>query len=137
VTNEQYLIVSYFSAAGGGMLAAAITALILRSPVKKAVGKLLKGAGRIFRRVLPIWLILLVLFGFMTVSYFDCAHETYDEIVNDRQHLEQVTRIQASRMCLFLGISLLAYAFAMVILLITCPPKHDKQASPQEAARTE
>lgn len=121
MTNENYLIVSYFCAAAGGMAGAAATALLLRGPLRRAVAAVLAPVGRVFRRMLPAWLVLMVLFAFTSVSYLDCKHETYQHVVKDRAHMEQVTRTQASKMLNYLAVGLLAYAAALAIMLTICP----------------
>lgn len=121
MTNENYLIVSYFCAASGGVVGAVVTALLLRGSLRRAVAGVLGPVGRVFRRVLPAWLVLLVLFAFTSVSYLDCGHDTYQHVVEDRGHMEQVTRTQASRMLNYLAVGLLAYTAALAIMLIICP----------------
>lgn len=121
MTNEEYLVVSYFCAAGGGVAGAVLTALVLRGSLRRAVAGVLGPVGRLFRRVLPAWLVLLVLFAFISVSYMDCGHKTYQDVVTDRGHLEQVTRTQVSDMLNYLAVGLLAYTAALAIMLIICP----------------
>jgi len=128
VTNEDYLIVSYFCAAGGGVACAAATALLLRGPLRRAVAAVLGPVARAFRRVLPAWLVLLVLFAFTSVSYLDCDHSNYQEVVKDRAHMQQVTRTQASEMLNFLAAGLLAYAAALALMLVICPSGRDVRA---------
>ena len=77
MSNESYLICSYFAAAGIGLFLAALTASELARPLREAVAGLTEPMARILRRVLPVWLILAVLLGFMSVTYFDCAHDSY------------------------------------------------------------
>ena len=127
MTNENYLIVSYFCAAAGGLAGAAATALLLRSAVRRAVAAVLAPVGKVFRRVLPAWLVLLVLFAFTSVSYLDCDHSTYQEVVKDRAHMEQVTRTQASKMLNYLTAGLLVYAAALAVMLTICPSGRDVQ----------
>ena len=117
MTNETYLVVSYFAVAVGGVVLALMTAGLLLSPAGRAFGERLRPVGRFFRRVLSPWLVLTVIFAFMTVSYFDCTHHTYDDVVADRDHLEAVTSSQASRMVLVLTIALSVYTIALTIAL--------------------
>ncbi|MHC4986549.1 MAG: hypothetical protein ACYTFO_10390 [Planctomycetota bacterium] len=117
MTNETYLVVSYFAAAVGGVVLALITAALLLSPAGQAFGERLRPVGRLFRRVLSPWLVLTAIFAFMTVSYFDCTHHTYDDVVTDRDHLEAVTVSQASRIVLALTIALFLYAIALTVAL--------------------
>jgi len=117
VTNEQYLIVSYFAAAGGGLLAAVVTTVILRGPLRQSLRSAVLPLGRLLRRALPVWLILLVLCAFMSVSHLDCTHHTYQDVVTDRPHMIQVTRTQAQHMLFYLSAALFAYAISLAVML--------------------
>ena len=103
MNNEQYLVVSYFTAAGAGVLAVVGVALILRKPLRNALAACATPLARIVRRVMPVWLILAVLLGFLSVTYFDCGHDSYEKIVADRQHLVKTTREQGSAMALYVA----------------------------------
>ena len=125
MTNEQYLVVSYFAAAAAGVVASVLTALVLYKPLRGAVEMLLAPAGRLLRRLLPMWLILAVLFAFMSVSYLDCGHHSYREVVEDRPHLVNTTHSQARTMAAYLGVGLVSYCLALAIALIVCPAGRD------------
>ena len=113
MTNEHYLIVSYFVAVGAGLAAAAGTAAILSGPLRQALAGAFAPLGRMFRRLLPPWLILAVLLGFASVTYFDCTHGSYEEIVADRAHLAAKTRQHASTMATCLAVGLMTYSLAL------------------------
>jgi len=116
VTNEQYLHVSYFAAAVGGVALATLTAAMLAHPHRQATqGQLLPKLGRFLRRAFSPWLILTVLLGFMSVSYMECR--TYDQVVADRSYLVDKTQQQIHRMALSLAIALMAYAAVLLLFL--------------------
>ena len=93
VTNEQYLYVSYFVAAGAGITAAAVMIVWLGRTHREATGgAAAKGLGIVLRRAFPTWLVLAVLLGFMSVTYYDCGHDSYTAIVADREHLFHKTQ---------------------------------------------
>jgi len=118
VTNEQYLYVSYFVAAGTGITAAAVMILWLgRAHHEATAGATAKNVGMVLRRVFPTWLILAVLLGFMSVTYFDCNHDSYATIVADREHLIHKTQEQVTAMCRYLAVALVAYGFVMMLFL--------------------
>lgn len=118
MTNEQLLHISYFASAAVGVGLAVITALILARPHRLATaGTVLRKLGSILRRVLPSWLVLAALLGFMSVSYFDCGHSDYAAIVADRPHLIDKTQEHLSRMSLYLAVALTAYGFVLVLFL--------------------
>ena len=118
VTNEQYLYVSYFVSAGAGITAAAVMILWLGRTHREAIGgAAAKRLGMVLRRAFPAWLILAVLLGFMSVTYFDCSHGSYATIVEDRQHLIHKTQEQVGAMCWYLAVALVAYGFVMMLFL--------------------
>lgn len=118
MTNEQYLHVSYFAAAVGGVALAALTAMILARPHRHATkGQTLPQLGKLLRRAFPSWLVLTVLLGFMSVTYFDCSHNSYAEIVADRAHLVDKSQEQVFLMSMCLAIALITYAVVLVLFL--------------------
>ncbi len=109
-------------------MAAVLTALLLRSRLRSAVGSLVKPMGRIMRRLLPTWLILLALFAFMSVGYFGtCSHHTYKAVVEDRAWMVGKTHTQAYRMATCLAVGLSVFALALSVMLITCPGEEMKE----------
>ena len=118
MTNEQYLYVSYFAAAAVGLSLAAITAAILARPHRLATaGTAISKLATILRRVFPAWLVLAVLLGFVSVSYFDCGHSSYNSIITDRPHLISKTQEHASHMAMYLAIAVVAYGFVLITFL--------------------
>jgi hypothetical protein len=112
--NERYLVVSYFAAAGIGVAAAVATALVLGGPIRRALAAAAP-LGRLLRRALPAWLVLAVLLGFLSVTYFDCHYKTYQDIVASRYHLVEKTFEQGSQMAVYLASALVAYGLALGI----------------------
>ncbi len=100
-------------------MAAVVTALVLRRANREATEAPTAAAwaGRLLRRGLPVWLILAALLGFMSISYFDCQHDTYNKVVGDRGHLVRVTEAQSSAMAHYLAYALLGYGLVLMIFL--------------------
>jgi len=118
MANEQYLHVSYFAAVASGVGLAILMEIILARPHWEATeGQVLHKLGKFLRRAFPSWLILMVLLGFASVTYFDCGHTTYAEIVADRAHLTHKTQEQVFSMSICLAIALTTYAVIMVVFL--------------------
>ena len=116
MTNEQYLYISYFGAAAGGIVLAALTAIILARPHRRiteapAPIKL----GKFLRRAFPSWLLLAVLLGFISVSYMECR--TYAEVVADRYYLVDKTQQQVYRMSICLAVALMSYTAVLILFL--------------------
>lgn len=117
VTNEQYLLVSYFAAIVAGLVMAAGTVALLNQSLAGALTGGLKSLNKLMRRFFRGWVVLTVLLGFMSVSYFDCEHETHRKIVEDRDHLVRKTHQQAAAMCNYLAVGLIVYGIVMVVFL--------------------
>lgn len=119
MTNEQYLIVSYFAAAGGGVAAAVLTGVALTAPLRHAIGAFVAPVRRLFSRTLFVWLILAGLLAFLSVGYFgQCDHQTYRSIVDDYPWLVQKNHEQAESICLYLAIGVLTYSLVLAVMLI-------------------
>jgi hypothetical protein len=117
MTNEQYLITSYFIVAGGSVVAGAVTALILRGPLRKAVAWIAAPVGRFLGRGFVAWILLAAMLGFLSVSYSDCSHGTYQSIVQDPEHMVKVTHSQVSAIFQYLLIALMAYSLGLAVML--------------------
>lgn len=116
MTNEQYLYVSYFGAAAGGVGLAVVTALFLARGHREATDQpLVARLGRLLRRIFPLWLLAAVLLGFMSVSYMQC--KTYEEVVADRGYLIDKTQEQVHHMCLFLAVAPAVYGLVLMLFL--------------------
>jgi tellurite resistance protein TehA-like permease len=118
MTNESYLNVSYFAAVILGLILAVMTWFILYRPHKEATtAAKIEKLGSLLRRVFPSWLILAVLLAFISVSYFDCDHTDYEQIVADRDHLVGKTQEQVYTMLISLAVALFSYCFVLVLFL--------------------
>ena len=126
MTNEHYLYGSYFIAVASGTGLAAITAALLRNAHCRALASsATEGIGRILRRVFPAWLILAVLLGFVSVTYVDCGHTNYAQVIADGRHLVAKSQQQASRMLHCLAGTLMAYAIMLTALLCVVHRRKD------------
>lgn len=119
MTNEQFLYLSYFAAAAGGIGLAVLTAIALARPNRQATeDKFLPQLGRFLRRVFPFWLILMVLLAFISVNYMECR--SYTEVIADRDYIIDKTQQQVYRMSICLAIALMAYAVVLLLYLLAC-----------------
>lgn len=118
MTNEMYLYVSYFAAIILGLVLATLTLVILRGPHRQATTEAkVKKLASLIRRIFPPWLILTVLLAFISVSYIDCDHTNYTQVVADRGHLINKTQEQVSTMSIWLAIALFTYCFVLLLFL--------------------
>lgn len=98
MSDETYLIVSYF-VAGGLCLGIALVAYTwLRKPVTGITDTLpQENWKRIIRRAFPLSTILFVLSSCLSVDYYGCNEKKYDEIVKDRSYITQKNAQQLSK----------------------------------------
>jgi hypothetical protein len=114
MTNEQYLLVSYFTAGLLSFAFALATYLLLRHSfigVTQAVrGKL----SIILRRLFFIGIILPALVGFFSVSFRSCSKETYVQIIADRSYLVAKNQEQLSTSLSYIVIALLLWGLIIL-----------------------
>ena len=114
MTNEQYLVVSYFTVGLLSFAFALATYLLLRHSfigVTQAVrGKL----SIILRRLFLIGIILPALVGFFSVSFRSCSKETYVQIIADRSYLVAKNQEQLSTSLSHIVIALLLWGLIIL-----------------------
>lgn len=90
MTNDQYLVVSYFVTAAFSLVIGLCAFFWLRAPLRSFCSALpWKGLRRLLANVFPAGLVLPALLGFLSVSYFGCDKDSYEKIVASRDYLEQ------------------------------------------------
>ncbi len=116
MTNERYLIASYFAGAALSAGLGTMVYLFLRRPfgdvADAASGKRL---ASLLKRLFPWGLLFPALLGFVSVSYQGCGRATYEEIVQNRSYLVEKNQEQISSVLLYV---LVAVVFWDVIALL-------------------
>ena len=118
MTNDTYLVVSYFICAALSIALGTLVYLFLRRPfavVADAAPR--KHLRSILKRLFPIGLLLPALLGFVSVSYQSCNRQTYAKIVESRTYLVEKNQEQISST--FLSILVAVLVWDAVILLLT------------------
>jgi len=117
MTNNRYLIVSYFAVGAMAIAFAGATWLYLRRSFVKITQKLSTGnLSRILKMMFPAGLFLPAFLGFITVSYRGCG-KSYEEIVKERSYLIQKNHEQISSILLWIAAALLFWDLIVVIAL--------------------
>ena len=99
MTNEQYLIVSYFCVAAISVAIGFAAYFWLRAPVRRGIAAALpmeSGCEAYLSRLFPVGVILPGLLGFISVSYKGCNFQQYEKIVADRSYLVSKSQEQIS-----------------------------------------
>jgi uncharacterized membrane protein YwzB len=118
MTNERYLIVSYFLCAILAFVLGTLTYLFLRRPFSgvadAASGKHLPS---ILKRLFPLGLMFPALLGFVSVSYWSCQRATYEEIVQSRRYLVEKNQQQISSILLALVVAVIVWDAIILLVL--------------------
>lgn len=132
MTNERYLIVSYFLVAALSAGLGVLVYLFLRRPfstVADAASN--KRLPSLLKRLLPCGFIFPALLGFVSVSYRGC-NKTYKQIVESRSYLIQKNQDQISSALLFI---LAAILFWDLIVLLTLKYAQNRGVGSQSPQR--
>jgi hypothetical protein len=118
MTNEQYLVVSYFTVAALCSVAGILAYAWLRSSLNAIAGALPWQALRnILVRLFPVGIVFPALMGFFAVSYQGCNISTYKEIIAQRSHLVATNHRQLSSSLYYLAGAVFLWGSFVTILL--------------------
>ncbi|MGD0293739.1 MAG: hypothetical protein ABSB30_07775 [Terracidiphilus sp.] len=118
MTNEQYLIVSYFVCAALSLAAGVLVYLYLRRPFAVVAGSAHgKRLPAILKRLFPCGLLFPALLGFVSVSYQSCGHTTYESIVESRSYLVAKNHEQISAILFYIVIAVLFWNLIALLIL--------------------
>ena len=134
MTNERYLILSYFVVAALAVAVAWVTWLYLRRSFRGITQSLSEGNfSRILKALFPAGLFLPALLGFVSVSYYGCGM-SYEKIVKDRSYLIHKNQEQISSILLWIAGALLFWDLVIVLALrfarTSSPPSAESQDIP-------
>ena len=123
MSNEQYLIISYFFVGG---LAIAITVAAyayLRRPLA-GLAKTFPNQylASVLKRLFPAGLVLPALAGFLSVNYRSCG-ESYQSIIADRSYLVGKNQEQLSAICFSLLLAVLGWGIVVLLSMVTKQPR--------------
>jgi hypothetical protein len=132
MSNEEYLIVSYFTVALLAMALGLGVYLRLRGPFSGIVKAMpAPSLHQVLRRFLPVGILLPALIGFLSVSYTSCNVETYSKVVESRAYLIQKNREQIAAIANYLAGAVLIWGVAALLLLLLTRWKPDGQLGPR------
>ena len=127
MTNDQYLIVSYFVCAALSVAAGVLVYLYLRRPfagvADAASGKHLP---TLLKRLLPCGLVFPALLGFLSVSYDGCG-KSYADIVANREFLVAKNQEQLSAILFYVVLAVLFWNLIALLILRSARPESAKK----------
>jgi hypothetical protein len=115
MSNEQYLILSYFFVGTLAILIALAIYAYLRNPLTGLITN--RNLAAVFKRLFPAGLVLPALAGFLSVSYHGCT-KNYAQIIADRSYLVAKNQEQISTVCFYLLLAILGWDVAVLLGLI-------------------
>ena len=131
MSNERYLIVSYFVLALVSLALGLAAYLVLRRPfaaIAEAVAGRLRSS--ILKRVLAVSMTLAAVLGFLTVSYTQqSCGRSYEEIVKDRGFLVQMNEQQFQAASNWIVYAVFAWGVVVVVCLAALRRKKEEESS--------
>jgi hypothetical protein len=118
MTNEQYLIASYFAVAGISLALGFGAYLWLKVPLH-AVARALpwKAVRELLVRLFPMGILLPALMGFISVRYIGCAADDYQHVIAERSYLVGKNQEQLSASLTYVIGAVCAWCVLVAILL--------------------
>src|SRR5258708_39117984 len=119
MTNDGYLVLSYFVAAGVSIGMGILAYASLYSPFRRVASAIpWVTLGRLLVRTFRPGMLFPALMGFFAVSYASCNVTTYEKIVADRSYLVCITRQQLSSSLSYLTAAIFVWGFVVAFVLV-------------------
>lgn len=124
MTNENYLIVSYFVVALVCLALSIATYILLRRSFAAIIATAPGGRlGNILRTLFLIGIILPAMAGFFSVSFRSCEKESYQSIIEDRSYLVAKNQEQLHASLSYIVIALLVWGALVATAFMTIKTK--------------
>ena len=131
MSNEHFLIASYFVVAAFSLLLGFGAYLLLRGPLREVAAALpWPSLQLLLKRIFPLGLVFPALLGFISVSYWGCPTKKYDQIVADRAYLIGKSREQIGESFMHLVWAIAAWCLLVAILMAV---RRRRETKDQEA----
>jgi len=119
MSNEQYLVVSYFSVGALSTLIAMAAYAFLRRPLDGLARSFpSRNLASVLKKLFPAGLMLPALAGFLSVTYRSCG-ESYSSIIASRSYLVGKNQEQLSAICFFLMLAVLGWGVVILLSLFS------------------
>jgi HAMP domain-containing protein len=119
MSNDEYLVVSYWAMAALSAVAGCAAWVWLRNPMERLAGAVRRDLLPMVRRIFPAGLVLPAIAGFCSVSYRGCvSHTDFASIVADRSYLVAKTHEQAQQAVAYLKWAVLVWCVFAILMLI-------------------
>jgi hypothetical protein len=133
MTNEHYLVVSYFCVAATAVVVGFAAYCWLRAPLHEVAAALpWKALRALLLRLFPAGIVLPALLGFVSVSYRGCNRQEYEKIVADRSYLVSKGQEQISASLTHVVWAVFAWC-ALIATLVAIERRFDHRAASSSA----
>jgi hypothetical protein len=129
LSNDHYLVVSYFIMFGVCLGIAALTHRLFREPFGRIADAALKDSKSAFlKRALPVVLAVGATFAFLGVSYTynSCRMYTYAEAVKERSYLQERNRAQLGETSIAMARIVVMFSVAALVCIIVIKRNKDE-----------
>lgn len=110
MTNEQYLITSYFTVGALCTGLAAAAYLFLRHSFIGIIRHIpFKQIPWILKRLFLIGILFPALFGFFSVTFYSCSKDTYEKVIADKDYLIEKNKEEISTSASYVVMALFAW----------------------------
>ena len=113
MTNENYLIVSYFIIFNISLGLGIITYKILKNPIMNITRN--NKLGKIIKRIFPFGIIFPAIIGFFSVSFKSCDVDTYQKVIQNKSYIIEKNKEQLSETFHYIVIALSIWLFIVMI----------------------
>jgi hypothetical protein len=118
MSDERYLIVTYFLTACVCILIGIAADLWLRRPIGQLAVTRLRSIGVAIRRFFPASTVLIAVAAFASVNYYACGIRDYNSIVSDRTYIRASERQQISATFEWLVVLVIFWGFVILLYLL-------------------
>ena len=128
MSNDHYLIFSYFAGFALSLALAALTYRLLRQPFGRIAEAALTHSQRVFlKTALPVALTLGATVSFLSVSYtFHACHTyTYKDVVKERSYLHKKNREQLAGTSVTMAQAIVMFSVVALICLVVMKRKEE------------
>jgi len=136
LSNEHYLIVSYFVVALVSICLGIAVYRVLRAPFA-AIAEATVGRGRsqVLKRLLATSMTIAAMLGFLSVSYTQksCTTMSYDQVVKDRNYLVETNQEQLRKASDWVVVAV--FLWCAVVLVCVATLRKTESGSSQTSIR--
>ena len=128
MSNEQYLIVSYFAVGALVLAIAVLTYLWLKRGLAGVADSVpQRPLGVLLKRLFLVGIVLPSLVGLFSVSFKTCGTDTYAQVIADRAYLMAKNREQVTTSLNYIIAALIVWGLILLVPLVAI--KRSKPAS--------